>query len=253
MKIRIYQINTERDKNLVCFFGLEDIAKFQGTNKVNSALYDSVYFGTVDCKNLEDVYYKFNVEHPKGYKARSLSVSDVVEVIESDKVQSGFYYCDSIGFKRIDFDPKKTQQSERFFSDKPQSKISVLLVEPGKYPSVTEMESDYKSIQNILGAVNTEDYEPYDDGAIIIFNRDGIEQKLDLNRAIRDDNGKVKAVIAGKFIVAYSPPGAEEIEALPENLIEKYREIFKYPEKFRFSNDGIEAVPFNPKAKEYER
>lgn len=253
MKIKIYQINMERDTNRVCFFGLDEISKFQGTSKVNSTLYDSVYFGTVDGKSLEDVYRKFNIDHPKGYKARSLSVSDVVEIIESDDVKPGFYYCENIGFKRIGFDPQKTQQSERFFNDEAEKKITVLLVEPNKYPSVIEMGSDYNSIRKAIDASNIEDCEPDDDGAIMIFNRDGIEQQLPPNRAIRNNDGKVVGVFAGKFIVAYAPPGSEEIETLPKKLMEKYKEKFKYPEKFRLTSDGIEATPYKPKTKDVER
>ncbi len=114
MKIKIYQINMERDEKRIAFMGLEDFPKFQGSNEVNSSLYDSVYIGEVDCKNLEDVFSKFNLDHPDGYKARSLSVSDVVEVIESDTMKPGFYFCDTFGFKEIPFDPSKTQVSDRF-------------------------------------------------------------------------------------------------------------------------------------------
>lgn len=46
--------------------------------------------------------YVFNMEHPSGYKGRSLSVSDVVEIFLSSG-GSEFYYCEPIGFKRIRF------------------------------------------------------------------------------------------------------------------------------------------------------
>lgn len=89
MKIKIYQVNTDRDEKQVAFFGIELLPKFQGSSEINSSIYDSVYVGSVDCKTLEDVFRKFNAEHPTGYKARSLSVSDVIEVIKSDSVKSG--------------------------------------------------------------------------------------------------------------------------------------------------------------------
>lgn len=68
----------------------------------------------MDCKSLEDVFVKFNMNHPTGYKARSLSVSDVVEVVADEKVKPGFYFCDSIGYQSVAFDPEKTQISDRF-------------------------------------------------------------------------------------------------------------------------------------------
>ena len=51
----IYQINTDRDNNRVCFLGLDSLERFQHSKAVDSALYDRVYmlcrkFG-VDVKN----------------------------------------------------------------------------------------------------------------------------------------------------------------------------------------------------------
>ena len=49
------------------------------------------------------IFYVFNMEHPSGYKGRSLSVSDVVEIFLASG-GSEFYYCEPIGFKRIRFE-----------------------------------------------------------------------------------------------------------------------------------------------------
>ena len=54
--------------------------KIKGTKEVNAAAYDRVYDGKMDCISLENIYQKFNVDHPADYKGRSLSVSDVVEI-----------------------------------------------------------------------------------------------------------------------------------------------------------------------------
>ena len=43
---------------------------------------------------------------PEGYKGRTLSVSDVVEIICSGE-KSIFYFCDSFDFKRIEFQKEK--------------------------------------------------------------------------------------------------------------------------------------------------
>lgn len=107
MKIRIYQINSDRDEKRVKFTAHNLLEKFQGSSKVNSKIYDKVYDANVNCKNLEEVYRMFNLERPSDFKGHSLSVSDVVEVYESDTVPKGFYFCDSIGFKNILFDTNK--------------------------------------------------------------------------------------------------------------------------------------------------
>lgn len=100
----IYQINMDRDAANVCFIGMESLEKIKGTKEVNAAAYDRVYDGKMDCNSLENIYQKFNIDHPGDYKGRSLSVSDVVEIRESDTLNPGFYFVDSIGFKSISFD-----------------------------------------------------------------------------------------------------------------------------------------------------
>lgn len=101
MKIKIYQINLDRDEKRIAFFNLKYVkASYNG--KIPLAIYDCVFEGKVKADNLEDIFRMFNIEHPDGYTGRSLSVSDVVEVV-SNSNRSKFYYCDSFGFKRIKF------------------------------------------------------------------------------------------------------------------------------------------------------
>ena len=46
--------------------------------------------------------FRFNIDKPEEFKGRSMSVSDVVEVT-NDQGNAAFYYCDNIGFKKIEF------------------------------------------------------------------------------------------------------------------------------------------------------
>ena len=55
MKIRIYQVNTERDSNNLAFMGSDFLMKKQGGMNLDSSIYDSVFEGTVECRSLEDV------------------------------------------------------------------------------------------------------------------------------------------------------------------------------------------------------
>lgn len=48
---------------------------------------------------LEDLFEKFNLEKPEDYKARSMSVSDVVQIVRKNK--KTWYYCDRFGFEDI--------------------------------------------------------------------------------------------------------------------------------------------------------
>lgn len=60
-------------------------------------------------------------------------------------------------------------------------------------------------------------------------------------------------IICGKFFIAYAPFDAEKFQSLPPDLAEKYREKFKYPERFMRVNNEIVAVPFKPVRADKER
>lgn len=105
MRITIYQMKSESNHEYLMFRDLQSILA-ACNNRVPAEHYESVYDGELDIKSLEDAYYIFNMAHPKGYRGRSMSISDVVEVHDPD-VGSVFYYCDTIGFKRILFDKDK--------------------------------------------------------------------------------------------------------------------------------------------------
>ena len=175
----IYQINVDRDTANVCFIGMESLEKIKGTKEVNAAAYDRVYDGKMDCISLENIYQKFNVDHPADYKGRSLSVSDVVEIRESDTLNPGFYFVDSIGFKSISFDKSLCKEPVKA-SD---GKISVLLVEPNKYPKMIEIDDTLEAMQAIVGG-DIEEYMPFEDEVAIVCHEEGKLIGLPPNRAI---------------------------------------------------------------------
>lgn len=47
MNIKIYQINTQRDMNLVKFLHYEHLDSFQETKDINASIYDEVFSGEV--------------------------------------------------------------------------------------------------------------------------------------------------------------------------------------------------------------
>lgn len=108
MKVSIYQIAIEHDANRLAFQSLERITSVSN-GRVPAELYSCVFAGEVAVKTLEDIFYVFNMAHPSGYKGRSLSVSDVVEVPLTQE-ESQFYYCEPIGFKRICFEKSRVSR-----------------------------------------------------------------------------------------------------------------------------------------------
>ena len=58
--------------------------------------------GDLPAQTAEDVFRIFNLEHPNGYRGRSMSVSDIVWM-----AGIGYWVCDSIGFRQIKFAGEK--------------------------------------------------------------------------------------------------------------------------------------------------
>ena len=63
--------------------------------------YELVYVGELSgTMTLEDIYEKFNMDHPKGFQGHSLSVSDVVVLNDGGNVTA--HFVDSISFEQLD-------------------------------------------------------------------------------------------------------------------------------------------------------
>ena len=118
-------------------------------------------------------------------------------------------------------------------------KITVLKVEPGKYPKVVEIEDRLEVLQEIVGGGIGCTY-PFKDDVALVLNDEGKLTGLPLNRAICDDDGLVYDAIAGTFLVV----GLDEdsFASLTPELVEKYERIFHTPEVFGQAEDGTVFV-----------
>lgn len=239
MEICIYQVNMERDESRVAFAGFDRYSEVTGKNYVESAIYDKVFDGEVNCKNLEDVYRMFNFSHPGDYTGRSMSVSDVIEVTNSETVVPGFYYCDNVGFKKCDF---KSENAEMLGN----GKMTVVLVEPGRVARNAEIGATLEDMQNAVEGCAKAIY-PYGGEAVaIICDEEGKIAGKELNRAIYDENGQMIDVIAGTFFICGC--NGQDFGSLNKEQIEKYGTKFYYPEKFVKFDDEIKALKYKPDA-----
>ena len=96
--IKIFQINRNKDINKVMFMPYKFIKEF------NFSIYDEVWSGEEPdgCDDLDGIFEVFNSHYPQDFHGHSLSVSDTVQIIDSDKESKGYYYCDSLGWKKLD-------------------------------------------------------------------------------------------------------------------------------------------------------
>ena len=85
MRVKIYQINLDRDQGHAAFWPLEDLKKLTGKNDVDPSLYEEVFNAELDPKSLEELFIQFNSEWHPLHRGRSMSVSDVV-VIEPEGI-----------------------------------------------------------------------------------------------------------------------------------------------------------------------
>ena len=82
-------------------------------NVVDRANYELVYSAPLaPGTSLEDIYTRFNIDHPKDFKGHSLSVSDVV-VLHQDG-QDAAHYVDSFGYKEV---PEFLQEQKQLTPD----------------------------------------------------------------------------------------------------------------------------------------
>ena len=66
MNIEIYQIDTDVDFDGVCFRHYDELEDLQGTTDIDSSIYVKVFSGKVKCKDLNEIYMKFNLYQPSG-------------------------------------------------------------------------------------------------------------------------------------------------------------------------------------------
>ena len=245
MNLKIYQIDLDRDSGNVCFLNYEGLSKIKDSNAVDSSIYNEVFSGEVECENLNEIYLKFNIDTPDDYKGRSLSVSDVIE-IKAPSEENKFYFCDSIGFKEIDFDVSQTQKLPD------NSKITVLLLKPGEVAKEVKIDNTLEAHQKIVGGY-IEVCMPFEDNAAIICSEEGKIENLPYCRAIYASDGRIDDVIAGNFFIASTDCYTGEFKSLSPELMKKYKKLFKFPEKYMTINDEFVAVPYKPKDKDKER
>ena len=82
-------------------------------NVVDKANYELVYSAELTPgTSLEDIYTRFNIDHPKDFKGHSLSVSDVVVLHQNG--QDTAHYVDSFGYKDV---PEFLQEQKQLTPD----------------------------------------------------------------------------------------------------------------------------------------
>lgn len=218
MRIKIFQIDQSKDKNGIKFVSSERLETLQGTQNIDASLYQEVFNGEVDCQDLEEVYAMFNtVGHPL-HRGHSMSVSDVV------KTEGEAYYCDLVGFKKMDFDESQTTKQGNL--------LKVVCVEPNKPAYAAEVEHTLEGEQRAVKGL-IECLYWHGDQTCIVCNEEGKLIGMEANR--RFENGS--SIIVGPFFVVGL--GGDDFRSLTDEEQAKYLE--KYAEPEQISQEEVSA------------
>ena len=212
MRIRVFQIDDSLDYNKHKFMSYDHVMKKGG---VDSLIYRQVYGGIVNCSDIESVFALCNTNPPPGYCGHSLSVSDIVEIEDGDDF--GFYYCDSIGFKKVSFDIEQTDHMEM---------LHVLIIENGKEPYEGEIRNELKAKQSVVGGLIEPVYFANNNEALIYCDEEFLLKNYEPNRRVGD------TIIHGTFMVVGNGENecGEGIEvSLTDAQIDEYSKMFRFP------------------------
>ena len=119
--------------------------------------------------------------------------------------------------------------------------MTVLAVLPGKTPERMELDGSLESMQKFVAGTIQAVY-PFSDPVAIVCNDEGKLLGLKYNRALRDEQGKIYDILCGPFFLCGL--GEENFASLPEELIQKYTQLFQHPELFLRVGDQLMVVPF---------
>lgn len=99
--VKVYQLKDEYDDRAFLRYS----SVMRGWGEVDLDWYDCVYeteIDNIDAEDreeatdvLEDLWSELNTSHPYGFKGRSLSVGDIVDI------DGNSFYCDPVGWKVI--------------------------------------------------------------------------------------------------------------------------------------------------------
>lgn len=225
--ITIFQTNNES-----VMFRMYDEEKV----KANIDSYEMVYTDVLNTyTGLEDIFKTFNVFLPVDYHARSLSVSDIVVIVNDKIMKSGVYYCDAIGWKSINA-PSLYAKAEKACQAKIEKGkyITGVYIQPNEEAKITLIDPSLESLQNMVNGY-IEMFYPFPEEVAIICNDEGKYNGSLPNRAIYDANGEIMDIIFGSFlIVGIGEDG--EFTSLTEEQQKHYYEMFKSRETMVYEN-----------------
>ena len=160
----IYQVKHTDELRDIRYEGLEWLKSIGQTAQRDN--YDLVYTAPLLPSDLkgdtaEQLFYRFNNEHPTDYRHPSMSVSDIVAIKRDGKVSC--HYCDSFGFAEVPgFLPDNPLKNAEMAVEDDYGMIDGILNNGSKEPTVAQLEQQARngqpiSLMDLAAAAHRED------------------------------------------------------------------------------------------------
>ena len=162
----IYQVKHTDELRDIRYEGLEWLQSIGQT--VQRDNYELVYTAPLLPSDLkgdtaEQLFYRFNNEHPADYLHPSMSVSDIVAIKRDGKVSC--HYCDSFGFEQVPgFLPDNPLKNAEMAVEDDYGMIDGIINNGPKEPTVAQLEQQARSgqpisLMDLAAAAHREDRE----------------------------------------------------------------------------------------------
>ena len=162
----IYQVKHTDELRDIRYEGLEWLQSIGQT--VQRDNYELVYTAPLQPSDLrgdtaEQLFYRFNNEHPADYRHPSMSVSDIVAIKRDGKVSC--HYCDSFGFEQVPgFLPDNPLKNAEMAVEDDYGMIDGIINNGPKEPTVAQLEQQARSgqpisLMDLAAAAHREDRE----------------------------------------------------------------------------------------------
>lgn len=199
MHIKIYQIDMDKDINHVGFLDLKRTVEISGI--VNPAIYKTVFEGEVDCKSWGEIFTLFNgSDTPITHQGRSLSVSDVVEIIDSPVLvgKIKFFAADDI-YQVVNYTDINEYNRDIYAARKNGRRIEATLLKGKNIPAINPGTyfcdlQDFKKID-----FNTTCVSLIEGTRMLVIE----PHKVPYEAIIKDDFRAIQRVVGGTFECIY--------------------------------------------------
>lgn len=113
--------------------------------------------------------------------------------------------------------------------------MKILICEPHKRPYVKEIEHTLENLQQVVGGYIQALY-PFEEEVAIVANEEGLLIGLEPNRIVEN-----YGIIFGTFFVCGL--SEDDFIGLTDEQIEQYGQLYKSPEMFIRTTNGVIAIP----------